>query len=134
MTGVAMTVIGKAVSGDLEGRTQLMSFRREGLGLTGTRVGCNTSRRGACVVQVDGKPGKSCTVFVRDPGGAPLRKIEGMTHADGSPSVIRQAFQTHHGLQAASAPRGMVMPGRRRGQDLRSVEGGGGATGRSLKG
>jgi carbon-monoxide dehydrogenase small subunit len=54
----------------VEGRTLLSSFLREGLGLTGTHVGCDTSQCGACVVHVDGKPVKSCTVFAQDVAGA----------------------------------------------------------------
>ena len=61
MTKVTMTVNGKTVSGEVEGRTLLSTFLREGLGLTGTHVGCDTSQCGACVVHVDGKAVKSCT-------------------------------------------------------------------------
>ena len=70
MTKVTMTVNGKAVSGEVEGRTLLSSFLREGLGLTGTHVGCDTSQCGACVVHVDGRPVKSCSVFAADVAGA----------------------------------------------------------------
>lgn len=109
MTNVTMTVNGKAVSGDVEGRTLLSSFLREGLGLTGTHVGCDTSQCGACVVHVDGKPVKSCTVFALDVAGAAVKTIEGMANADGSLGVIQQAFQDHHGLQCGFCTPGMVM-------------------------
>jgi len=109
MTNVTMTVNGKAVSGDVEGRTLLSSFLREGLGLTGTHVGCDTSQCGACVVHVDGKPVKSCTVFAQDVVGASVRTIEGMANADGSLGVVQQAFQDHHGLQCGFCTPGMVM-------------------------
>ena len=109
MTKVSMTVNGKAVSGEVEGRTLLSAFLREGLGLTGTHVGCDTSQCGACVVHVDGKPVKSCTVFAADVVGASVKTIEGMANADGSLGVIQQAFQDHHGLQCGFCTPGMVM-------------------------
>ena len=109
MTKVAMTVNGKAVSGEVEGRTLLSGFLREGLGLTGTHVGCDTSQCGACVVHVDGKAVKSCTVFALDVAGAEVRTIEGMANADGSLGVIQQAFQNNHGLQCGFCTPGMVM-------------------------
>ncbi len=109
MTKVFMTVNGKSVSGEVEGRTLLSSFLREGLGLTGTHVGCDTSQCGACTVHVDGKQVKSCTVFAQDVAGATVTTIEGMANADGSLGVIQQAFQDHHGLQCGFCTPGMVM-------------------------
>lgn len=109
MTKVFMTVNGKAVSGEVEGRTLLSSFLREGLGMTGTHVGCDTSQCGACTVHVDGKQVKSCTIFAMDVAGASVRTIEGMANGDGSLSVIQQAFQDHHGLQCGFCTPGMVM-------------------------
>lgn len=109
MTKVTMTVNGKSVSAEAEGRTLLVSFLREGLGLTGTHVGCDTSQCGACVVHVDGKAVKSCTVFAMDVAGAEVRTIEGMANADGSLGVVQQAFQDHHGLQCGFCTPGMVM-------------------------
>ncbi len=109
MTKVTLTVNGKTVSGEAEGRTLLSSFLREGLGLTGTHIGCDTSQCGACVVHVDGRAVKSCTTFVQDVSGAEVRTIEGMANADGSLSVLQQAFQDHHGLQCGFCTPGMVM-------------------------
>jgi carbon-monoxide dehydrogenase small subunit len=109
MTKVTMTVNGKVVSAETEGRTLLSSFLREGLGLTGTHVGCDTSQCGACVVHVDGKAVKSCTMFAADAAGANVKTIEGMTNPDGSLSVVQQAFQDHHGLQCGFCTPGMVM-------------------------
>ena len=109
MTKVSMTVNGKAVSGEVEGRTLLSSFLREGLGLTGTHIGCDTSQCGACTVHVDGKQVKSCTVFALDVAGASVKTIEGMANPDGSLNVIQQAFQDHHGLQCGFCTPGMVM-------------------------
>jgi aerobic carbon-monoxide dehydrogenase small subunit len=109
MTKVTMTVNGKAVSGEVEGRTLLSSFLREGLGLTGTHVGCDTSQCGACTVHLGGVSVKSCTVFAVDAAGAEVKTIEGMANADGSLGVIQQAFQDHHGLQCGFCTPGMVM-------------------------
>jgi carbon-monoxide dehydrogenase small subunit len=109
MTKVSMTVNGRAVSAETEGRTLLSSYLREGLGLTGTHVGCDTSQCGACVVHVNGQAVKSCTVFAQDVAGAEVRTIEGMANADGSLGVIQQAFQDHHGLQCGFCTPGMVM-------------------------
>jgi carbon-monoxide dehydrogenase small subunit len=109
MTKISMTVNGRAVSGEVEGRTLLSGFLREGLGLTGTHVGCDTSQCGACVVHVNGQPVKSCAVFAQDVAGAEVRTIEGMANADGSLGVIQQAFQDHHGLQCGFCTPGMVM-------------------------
>lgn len=109
MTKVTMTVNGKTVSGEVEGRTLLSAFLREGLGLTGTHVGCDTSQCGACVVHVDGKAVKSCSTFAADVDGATVKTIEGMNNPDGSLSVVQQAFQDHHGLQCGFCTPGMVM-------------------------
>ena len=109
MTKVTMTVNGKAVSAEAEGRTLLSSYLREGLGLTGTHVGCDTSQCGACVVHIDGQPVKSCSVFAMDVAGATVRTIEGMANADGTLGVVQQAFQDHHGLQCGFCTPGMVM-------------------------
>jgi len=109
MTQVSMTVNGKAVSAPVEGRTLLSQFLREGLGMTGTHVGCDTSQCGACVVHVDGKAIKSCTMLAMEAEGAEVKTIEGMANADGSLSVLQQAFQDHHGLQCGFCTPGMVM-------------------------
>lgn len=109
MTKTTMTVNGKSVSAETEGRTLLSAFLREGVGLTGTHIGCDTSQCGACVVHVDGKAVKSCSVFAQDVDGADVKTIEGMANADGSLSTIQQAFQDHHGLQCGFCTPGMVM-------------------------
>ena len=106
---VSITVNGKAVSGEIEGRTLLVQFLREGLGLTGTHVGCDTSQCGACVVHVNGKAVKSCTAFAADLEGAKITTIVGMNNADGSLGTVQQAFQDHHGLQCGFCTPGMVM-------------------------
>jgi carbon-monoxide dehydrogenase small subunit len=104
-----MTVNGKAASGEVEGRTLLVEFLRQGLGLTGTHVGCDTGQCGACVVHLDGVAVKACNVLAADAAGGTVLTIEGMANADGSLGVIQAAFQTHHGLQCGFCTPGMVM-------------------------
>jgi carbon-monoxide dehydrogenase small subunit len=109
MALVAMTVNGKAASGEVEGRTLLSSFLRDSLKLTGTHVGCDTSQCGACVVHVNGAAVKACTMLAVEADGAEVTTIEGMANADGTLSVLQQAFQDHHGLQCGFCTPGMVM-------------------------
>lgn len=109
MSMLTMTVNGRTVSAEAEGRTLLSSFLREGLGLTGTHIGCDTGQCGACVVHVDGKAVKSCNVLAMDVAGCSVTTIEGMANPDGSLSPIQQAFQDHHGLQCGFCTPGMVM-------------------------
>ena len=109
MPQVSMTVNGKPASGEIEGRTLLVEFLRETLGLTGTHVGCDTSQCGACVVHVDRKAVKACAIFAAEADGAEVTTIEGMANEDGSLGTIQQAFQDHHGLQCGFCTPGMVM-------------------------
>ena len=109
MPHVTMTVNGNPVSGDVEGRTLLVEFLRDGLGLTGTHVGCDTSQCGACVVHMDGQPVKACTTFAFEAEGADLTTIEGLAGPDGALSPIQAAFKEHHGLQCGFCTPGMVM-------------------------
>jgi carbon-monoxide dehydrogenase small subunit len=109
MTEVSMSVNGKPVSGDVEGRTLLAEFLRENLRLTGTHIGCDTSQCGACVVHMNGEAVKSCTVLALDAEGAEVTTIEGMAAPDGTLSAVQQAFQDHHGLQCGFCTPGMVM-------------------------
>ncbi|MGR3502033.1 (2Fe-2S)-binding protein [Pseudaestuariivita sp.] len=109
MTDVSMTVNGKAATGSVEGRTLLVQFLREDLGLTGTHVGCDTSQCGACVVHVNGKAVKACTMLAAEADGAEVTTIEGMAAPDGTLNTVQQAFQDHHGLQCGFCTPGMVM-------------------------
>jgi carbon-monoxide dehydrogenase small subunit len=109
MPKISMRVNGKDVSGEAEGRTLLVQFLREDLGLTGTHVGCDTSQCGACVVDVNGDSVKACSIFAAECEGADVTTIEGMANPDGSLGVIQQAFQDHHGLQCGFCTPGMVM-------------------------
>ena len=108
MATVSMTVNGQAVSGEVEGRTLLVQFIRENLGLTGTHVGCDTSQCGACVVHVNGDSMKSCTMLALEAEGADVTTIEGLAQ-DGEWHPMQQAFQDNHGLQCGFCTPGMVM-------------------------
>jgi len=109
MAQISMTVNGKAMSGEVEGRTLLSTFLRDTLELTGTHVGCDTGQCGACTIHVDGVSVKSCNMFALEADGAEVTTIEGMANADGSLGAIQQAFQDHHGLQCGFCTPGMVM-------------------------
>jgi carbon-monoxide dehydrogenase small subunit len=106
---VAMTVNGKAVSGKVEARTLLVQFLREHLGLTGTHVGCDTSQCGACVVHVDGKSIKSCTILAVQAEGGKVTTIEGLAESADKLHPMQEAFRENHALQCGFCTPGMVM-------------------------
>ena len=108
MPSVSMTVNGKAVSGEVEGRTLLVQFLRENLSLTGTHVGCDTSQCGACVIHVNGESVKSCTMLALQAEGAEITTIEGLAK-NGELHPMQAAFREHHGLQCGFCTPGMVM-------------------------
>ncbi len=109
MTGIKMIVNGKAVSADVAGNTLLVDFIRETLRLTGTHVGCDTSQCGACVVHVDGKAVKACTILAASADGAEVTTIEGV--ANGGLHPMQKAFNDNHGLQCGFCTPGMIMSG-----------------------
>ena len=108
MATVSMTVNGKPVTADIDPRVLLVQFVRENLRLTGTHVGCDTSQCGACVLHVDGKAAKSCTVLALQCDGSQVTTIEGL--ANGSElHPMQAAFREHHGLQCGYCTPGMIM-------------------------
>jgi carbon-monoxide dehydrogenase small subunit len=109
MAAVSMTVNGKAVTADIDPRTLLVQFLREGLSLTGTHVGCDTSQCGSCVVHVDGKAIKACTTLALQCDGASVTTIEGLAANDGALHPMQEAFREHHGLQCGFCTPGMIM-------------------------
>lgn len=109
MAKVSMSVNGKPAEAEVEGRTLLSQFLRDSQGLTGTHIGCDTSQCGACVVHVDGKAVKSCTMFAAEAEGSEVTTVEGMANEDGSLGKIQAAFQDNHGLQCGFCTPGMVM-------------------------
>ena len=108
MTQVSMTVNGKQVTGDVEDRTLLVAFLRDHLNLTGTHVGCDTSQCGACVVHVDGKAVKACTMLAAQAAGSDVKTIEGLANG-GDLHPVQAAFREHHGLQCGFCTPGMIM-------------------------
>jgi len=108
MTVVSMTVNEKPVSLDVEDRTLLVYFLRENMRLTGTHIGCDTSQCGACVVHVNGKAVKSCTMFAVQAEGAQVTTIEGLAR-DGKLHPVQEAFRDNHGLQCGFCTPGMIM-------------------------
>ena len=108
MSDVTLTVNGRRVSAAVEDRTLLVHFLREHLGLTGTHVGCDTSQCGACVVHLDGKAMKSCSMLAAQASGSTVVTIEGL--ADGADlHPVQAAFKEHHGLQCGFCTPGMIM-------------------------
>ena len=105
---VSMTVNGRTESHEVEPRTLLVHHLREGLGLTGTNVGCDTSSCGACTVHLDGEAVKSCTVLAVQADGSEVTTIEGLADGDRL-HPMQQAFQDNHGLQCGYCTPGMVM-------------------------
>jgi aerobic carbon-monoxide dehydrogenase small subunit len=105
---VSMTVNGTSFDNDVEPRTLLVFHLRETLGLTGTKVGCDTTSCGACTVLLDGESVKSCTMFAVQADGGSVTTIEGL--ADGETlHPVQQAFHENHGLQCGYCTAGMVM-------------------------
>ena len=105
---VSMTLNGDAVSVEVEDRTLLVSLLRDQLGLTGTHVGCDTSQCGACLVHVNGRAVKSCTMLAAQADGAEVRTIESVA-SNGELHPMQEAFREHHGLQCGFCTPGMIM-------------------------
>ena len=108
MPSVSMIVNGKLVSGEVEGRTLLVDFLREHLGLTGTHVGCDTSQCGTCTVHVDGISVKSCAMLALQANSSEVDTIEGVANGD-TLHPMQEAFRDNHGLQCGFCTPGMVM-------------------------
>jgi len=107
-TTVSMTVNGKPVSGEVEGRTLLVQFIRENLELTGTHVGCDTSQCGACVIHMDGRAVKACTMLALQAEGSSITTIEGLAKGE-ELHPVQVAFKENHGLQCGFCTPGMIM-------------------------
>jgi carbon-monoxide dehydrogenase small subunit len=108
MAAVTMTVNGKQVTGEVEPRTLLVEFLRQHLKLTGTHVGCDTSQCGACVVHLNGKSIKSCTILAVQCAGDEVLTIEGLAK-NGELHPMQAAFREHHALQCGFCTPGMIM-------------------------
>ena len=108
---VTLTVNGEPVSREIEPALLLVHFLRDTLGLTGTHWGCDTSNCGACVVQMDGLPVKSCTVLAAMAAGHEIRTIESM-EVDSVLDPVQEGFRQEHGLQCGFCTPGMIMTAR----------------------
>jgi aerobic carbon-monoxide dehydrogenase small subunit len=105
---ISVTVNGVRHEADVEERELLVYFLREGLGLTGTNVGCDTSSCGACTIHVDGVSVKSCTLLAVQADGAEVTTIEGLA-TNGTMHPMQTAFQENHALQCGYCTPGMIM-------------------------
>jgi len=105
---VAITVNGVAREAEVEPRTLLVDLIRDGVGLTGTKIACDTSQCGSCTVHLDGLAVKSCTVLAVQANGAEVTTIEGLAD-NGDLHAVQQAFHEQHGLQCGFCTPGMVM-------------------------
>ncbi len=105
---VSLTLNGEAASAQVDSRTLLVEMIREHLGRTGTHVGCDTSQCGACVVHVNGRSIKSCTMLAVQANGADIVTIEGVAQ-NGQLHPMQEAFREHHGLQCGFCTPGMIM-------------------------
>ena len=108
MAAVKMTVNGQAFGYNVPDNTLLVSFIRETLGLTGTHIGCDTSQCGACVVHMDGRSVKACTMLAAQAGGSAITTIEGIADGD-ELHPMQRAFHENHGLQCGFCTPGMIM-------------------------
>ena len=108
MAVINISINKKKISKEAADNTLLSDFLRDKLALTGTRVGCDTSQCGACVVHLNGNSIKSCTVLLADCNGSEITTIEGLAK-NGEMHPMQEAFKKHHGLQCGFCTPGMVM-------------------------
>ena len=106
---VAITVNGIQREADVEPRLLLVDFLRDHLGLTGTKIACDTSQCGACTVHLDGKAVKSCTVLAVQADGSTVRTVEDLAPDPDDLHPLQAAFVEHHGLQCGFCTPGMLM-------------------------
>jgi carbon-monoxide dehydrogenase small subunit len=106
---IQVEVNGRPVAGEVEPRLLLVHFLRWGAGLTGTRVGCDTTSCGACTVLLDGRPVKSCTLFAVQANGRQVTTIEGLAAGDEPLHPLQEAFWAAHGLQCGYCTPGLIM-------------------------
>jgi len=105
---LSVTVNGRPVAAEVEPRTLLVDFLRDTLRLTGTHVGCDTGQCGACVVHVDARAIKSCTLLALQADGKTITTIEGLAQGD-ELHPVQKAFREHHALQCGFCTPGMIM-------------------------
>ena len=106
---VRLTLNGTARSAPCTPRMLLSDFLREGLGATGTHVGCEHGVCGACTVQIDGVAGRACMTLAVQAEGRHIATVEGLCDADGPLSDLQEAFKRHHALQCGFCTAGILM-------------------------
>ena len=108
MPNINININGKDYSVTTEERQLLVNFIRDEVDLTGTHVGCDTSQCGSCVIHLNGKAIKSCTMLAVQADGAEILTIEGVAEGDNL-HPMQEAFREHHGLQCGFCTPGMIM-------------------------
>jgi carbon-monoxide dehydrogenase small subunit len=111
MLPFALTVNGRAIAARAEPRTHLADFLREGLGLTGTHLGCEHGVCGACTILIDGEPARACLTFAVAADGSAIRTIEGLDD-DEITTELRAAFTREHALQCGYCTPAMLITAR----------------------
>ncbi|HWD74096.1 MAG TPA: (2Fe-2S)-binding protein [Solirubrobacteraceae bacterium] len=106
---VSIVINGRAYEDEVEDRTLLSDFIRHQAGLTGTHVGCEHGVCGACTVQLDGEPVRSCLMLAVQANARSLRTVEGLAGPDGELSALQRAFTEHHALQCGFCTAGFLM-------------------------
>jgi len=105
---ITLVVNGESRSLEIEGRTLLVHALRDGLGLTGAHIGCDTSQCGACTVLLDGRAVKSCTVLAHQAEEREITTIEGLAR-DGEMHSLQRSFIENHGLQCGFCTPGIIL-------------------------
>ncbi|HEX8857643.1 MAG TPA: (2Fe-2S)-binding protein [Actinomycetes bacterium] len=106
---IRIEVNGREIAAEVEPRMLLVHFLRWTAGLTGTRVGCDTTSCGACTVLLDGRPVKSCTMFAVQANGHQVTTVEGLAPDGGRLHPLQEAFWAEHGLQCGYCTPGLLM-------------------------
>ncbi|MGH2751132.1 MAG: (2Fe-2S)-binding protein [Actinomycetota bacterium] len=109
ITGIKLTVNGRAHRIDVEARWLLSDVLRHVIGLTGTHVGCEHGVCGCCTVLIDGEPARSCLTFAVQADGAEITTVEGLAGPEGDLHPLQESFRTHHGLQCGYCTPGFLM-------------------------
>jgi 2-furoyl-CoA dehydrogenase 2Fe-2S iron sulfur subunit len=108
-TRINLTLNGRKVSGEAEARMLLSDFLRQGLGATGTHVGCEHGVCGCCTVLIDGVASRSCLTLAVQVEGRAVQTVESLAGADGKLNALQQAFQNNHALQCGFCTPGILM-------------------------
>jgi aerobic carbon-monoxide dehydrogenase small subunit len=106
---VSIEINGAVVQGEIEPRLLLADFIRDNAGLTGTHLGCEHGVCGACTVQLDGQPVRSCLMFAVQAQGHRVRTVEAMAPSDTELHPLQQAFHECHALQCGFCTPGILM-------------------------